>query len=108
MTVLPAETFAAPGRSLWQDAWRRLRRNRAAVASAAILALLRLIAAVGPLVWPHPHDRIYPSYVRVPAGLEAYPRAEAILPGFRDRAPPHPRSLRPTRIRRQPGQGGTP
>ncbi len=81
--TLSADTPAGtPGRSLWQDARRRLRRNRAAVASAAVLALLGLIAVFGPLVWPHPHDRIYPSYVRVPAGLEAYPRAEAILPGF--------------------------
>ena len=99
--TVPAGT---PGRSLWQDAWRRLRRNRAAVASAAVLLLLGLVAALGPLVWPHPHDRIYPSYVRVPAGLEAYPRAEDILPGFeaalrRTRVPFDTPELDGTRVR---------
>ena len=38
-TVVDPAAAPAPmaGRSLWQDAWRRLRRNRAAVASAALL-----------------------------------------------------------------------
>jgi oligopeptide transport system permease protein len=33
---------------LWQDAWRRLRRNRAAVAAAVILALISLLAILAP------------------------------------------------------------
>jgi oligopeptide transport system permease protein len=85
MTVHPDPTEAMPavaGRSLWQDAWIRLRRNRAAVASMILLALLALIGAFGPMVWPHPYDRVYPQFVRVPASLEAYPRADTILPGF--------------------------
>ena len=73
---------AVVGRSLWQDAWRRLRRNRAAVASAIVLGLLALAAAIGPLIVPHAYDRVYPQYVRVPASLEAYPKAEAIIPEF--------------------------
>src|SRR5439155_221703 len=36
---------AAPkGRSLWQDAWRRLKRNRAAMAGLLILAVVALLA----------------------------------------------------------------
>lgn len=77
-----AEALADTGRSLWQDAWIRLRRNRAAVASAVVLILLALVAVIGPFVWPHPHDRVYPQFVRVPASLEAYPRADTILPSF--------------------------
>ena len=42
-----------PG-SLWRDAWRRLRRNRLAVAGLVILALLVLVAAFGP--WLTPYD----------------------------------------------------
>ncbi len=38
------------GTSLWHDAWRRLARNRAAVASLAVLALIALACLVGPLV----------------------------------------------------------
>jgi oligopeptide transport system permease protein len=77
----PAAALPA-GRSLWQDAWRRLRRNRAAVVSAAVLSLIALAAIVGPWVAPHPYDRIYPQYVRVPASLEAYPKEETIVPQF--------------------------
>jgi oligopeptide transport system permease protein len=31
---------------------------------------------------PHPYDRVYPQYVRVPASLEAYPREDRIIPAF--------------------------
>ena len=39
----------SPGR----QAWRRLRRNRLAVAGGAIIALMAVAAAVGPFVWPY-------------------------------------------------------
>lgn len=70
------------GRSLWQDAWLRLRRNRAAVASAILFLVLALAAIFGPLIAPHPYDRVYPQYVRVPASLQSYPREDAIIPAF--------------------------
>ncbi len=76
------EGQAVIGRSLWQDAWRRLRRNRAAVASAILLLALALAAIFGPLVAPHPYDRVYAQYVRTPASLEAYPRGDEIAPQF--------------------------
>ena len=68
------------GRSLWQDAWARLKRNKAAVGSAAILLVMALASIVGPWLWPHPYDRVYPQYVRMPASLEPYPREERVLP----------------------------
>lgn len=74
---------ATAGRSLWQDAWNRLRRNRAAVASALVLLLLALAAIFGPMISPHPYDRVYPNYVRTPASLEAYPKADEIAPAFK-------------------------
>ncbi len=72
----------AAGRSLWQDAWRRLRRNKAAMVSAAVLISLALSSIIGPIVSPHPYNRVYPQYVRVPASLEPYPREERIIPAF--------------------------
>jgi oligopeptide transport system permease protein len=72
----------AAGRSLGQDAWIRLKRNRAAVASAVVLVVLALAAIVGPWLHAHPYDRIYPQYVRTPASLEAYPTEDAIVPAF--------------------------
>lgn len=49
---------AAHGRSLWDDARRRLMRNRAAVAGMIILALLTLAAIVGPFLTPYAYDQI--------------------------------------------------
>lgn len=78
----PEGNAAVAGRSLWQDAWIRLRRNRAAVASAVVLIFLSLIGIFGPMVSPHPYEKIYPQFVRVAPSLEAYPRADTIIPGL--------------------------
>ncbi|MGH6925787.1 MAG: ABC transporter permease [Propylenella sp.] len=82
--VLADGSAAGPvvGRSLWQDAWRRLRKNRAAVGGALVLILLGLASLFGPVLSPHPYDRVYPQYVRAPASLEQYPREDDILPAF--------------------------
>jgi oligopeptide transport system permease protein len=52
------QTAAIKGRSLWDDARRRLLRNRAAVASMILLALLVLLAIVGPYLTPYAYDTI--------------------------------------------------
>jgi oligopeptide transport system permease protein len=44
---------AVQGRSLWQDAWRRLRRNRAALVSMWLLGAIALACIVLPWVWPY-------------------------------------------------------
>ena len=49
---------AVKGRSLWDDARRRLLRNRAAVASMIVLGLLVLCALVGPFLVPYAYDEI--------------------------------------------------
>ncbi len=49
---------AVKGRSLWDDARRRLLRNRAAVTSMIVLGLLVLAAVVGPLLTPYTYDEI--------------------------------------------------
>jgi oligopeptide transport system permease protein len=49
---------AVKGRSLWDDARRRLFRNRAAVASMILLGLLVLCALIGPFVTPYAYDEI--------------------------------------------------
>ncbi|MCF7645488.1 ABC transporter permease subunit [Bacillus subtilis] len=78
----PEGNAAVAGRSLWQDAWIRLRRNRAAVASAVVLIILSLVGIFGPMISPHPYEKIYPQFVRVAPSLEAYPRADTIIPGL--------------------------
>jgi len=45
-----------PGRSLWNDAWRVLRRNRAAVASAILISVMAVLVIVGPLFSSYAYD----------------------------------------------------
>ncbi len=82
--TVPTETaeLSMPSRSLWQDAFLRLRKNKAAVTSAIVLVLMALIGIFSPLLSPHPYDKIYPQFVRVAPSLEAYPRADTIMPGL--------------------------
>ena len=41
------------GRSLWGDAWARLKANRAAMVSLFYLALVTIVCIVGPFFVPH-------------------------------------------------------
>src|SRR3546814_20294792 len=47
------------GRSLWQDAAARLFRNKAAVVSLVILAVIATLAIFAPLLSPHDYAEIY-------------------------------------------------
>jgi oligopeptide transport system permease protein len=60
------ERAAIRGRSLWDDARRRLLRNRAAVASMVLLAVLALAAAFGPYLTPYSFDQISKDDVWAP------------------------------------------
>jgi oligopeptide transport system permease protein len=52
------QSAALRGRSLWDDARRRLLRNRAAVAGMVVLALLVVAALVGPHLTAYRYDEI--------------------------------------------------
>ena len=54
------------GRSLWQDALARLLRNRAAVVSLVLLAIIALLAVFAPLLSPHPFDEVYFDEIGAP------------------------------------------
>jgi oligopeptide transport system permease protein len=56
---------AVQGRSLWDDARRRLLRNKAAVAGMIVLALLVAAAVIGPYLAPYPYDQINKEHVWV-------------------------------------------
>jgi oligopeptide transport system permease protein len=45
-------------RGLWRDAWRRLRGDRAAVASLIVLGVLAVASLIGPALSPHAHDAL--------------------------------------------------
>jgi len=61
---IPASATASPAAAPrprigpWQEAWRRFRKHRLAVVSAAILLTLILGVLLGPLVWRLPIDEI--------------------------------------------------
>ena len=70
MTSLAAEAEKTPARrgrsrvrsrGLWWDAWRRLRRNKAAVAGLAFILVMFLIAVLAPALAPHDPERIPPT-----------------------------------------------
>ena len=73
---------AQVGRSLWDDAWARLRANRAAMASFIALFVIAVACFIGPILSPHPFDAVYRDYVKVPASMQAYPRQDAITPAL--------------------------
>jgi oligopeptide transport system permease protein len=54
------------GRSLWQDARRRLFRNKAAVVSMVMLAIIAGMAAAAPWLSPHPYDAVYWERIAAP------------------------------------------
>jgi oligopeptide transport system permease protein len=57
---------AARGRSLWDDARRRLLRNKLAVGSMVVLALLAAAAIIGPMLVPFSYDQINKDHVWAP------------------------------------------
>ncbi|WP_323842487.1 MULTISPECIES: oligopeptide ABC transporter permease OppC [unclassified Moraxella] len=49
-TVQESLSATVKGRSLWQDAWRRFRRNKAAIASIIILVMVTAFVIITPMV----------------------------------------------------------
>jgi oligopeptide transport system permease protein len=53
---IPSARAPVKGRSLWIDAWRKLRRNRAAVTAACIISVMLVLVLVGPLFADYTYD----------------------------------------------------
>lgn len=66
------------GRSLWADAWARLKANKAAMFSLYYIIAMALVCIVGPFFSPHLYTTIYPDYVRTAPSLAPYPDAASI------------------------------
>ncbi|MFT3729710.1 MAG: ABC transporter permease subunit [Terricaulis sp.] len=61
---------AIRGRSLWDDARRRLMRNPAAVVSLYVVAILVLAAIFGPILWIYKLDEIFRDRVAIAPTLD--------------------------------------
>ncbi|MCG5487408.1 ABC transporter permease [Sinorhizobium meliloti] len=70
---IPASMPETKGRSLFQLATLRFRRNRPAMAGCVMLVLIALFSFVGPLFSPHSYDQVFPSYVTIGPSLEPRP-----------------------------------
>ena len=73
-----ASVVPAKGRSLWADAWNRLKANRAAMVSIYYLAVMAVLCIAGPWFTPHAFTTIYQDYNRVPPSLSAYPKPDML------------------------------
>lgn len=58
------------GRSLWQDARRRLFANKMAVASMIVLGIIALMAIFADVLSPHAYDEVYWDYIGIGPTLE--------------------------------------
>jgi oligopeptide transport system permease protein len=66
------------GRSLWADAWARLRANKAAMFSAYYIVVMAIACIIGPMFTSHDFTTIYSDYTRTPPSLTAYPKPDMI------------------------------
>ncbi|BAQ10278.1 binding-protein-dependent transport systems [Bacillus sp. OxB-1] len=70
-----AEKISKPSLSFWQDAWLRIRKNKAAIFSVFILLFLIFMAFVGPAMVPHDPENVRVTHANLPPkipGLENF------------------------------------
>ncbi len=63
------ERLAGKSRGLWSDAWRRLRKNRAAIIGLVYIGFMALVAIFGPMLVEHDPNVIPMGEKFVPANL---------------------------------------
>ena len=72
MTAATVSTAPVKGRSLWDDARRRLLRNKAAVTGMIVLGVLVVLALLGPALAPFPYDQVNKQDVWVGPGVNGH------------------------------------
>lgn len=70
--TLGDERSAGKARGLWSDAWRRLRKNKAAVLGMIYISFMALVAIIGPFVVEHDPNTIPMGEGFVPANLPPF------------------------------------
>jgi oligopeptide transport system permease protein len=59
-----------PAAAAWHLAWLRLKRNRAALTAAVVLAIIFFLVIFGPLISPHSFSQPYWDQISAPPSLE--------------------------------------
>jgi oligopeptide transport system permease protein len=67
-----AEKISKPSLSFWQDAWLRIRKNKAAIVSMVILFLILIMAFVGPYLSPHDGDTQTITHANLPPKVQGF------------------------------------
>ena len=66
ITGTPAYVPRRTSRGLWRDAWRRLLRNRLAIAGLVVISLLLAIAVLADVLAPYDPTRLFPGQSYAP------------------------------------------
>lgn len=67
-----SEKIAKPSLSFWQDAWLRIRKNKAAIVSMIILVLIVIMAFVGPYLSPHDGEVQTITHANLPPKVQGF------------------------------------
>ncbi|MFJ8064088.1 oligopeptide ABC transporter permease [Psychrobacillus sp. NPDC096426] len=68
-----SERITKPSLSFWQDAWLRIRKNKAAIVSMFVLVFILVMSIVGPMISPHDGETQTLTHANLPPkvpGLE--------------------------------------
>jgi ABC-type dipeptide/oligopeptide/nickel transport system permease subunit len=65
-----AEQIVRPSMTYWQDAWRRLKKNKLAISALFIILVLLIMAVIGPLLQPYSFsDQSFKEMNKTPSKL---------------------------------------
>jgi oligopeptide transport system permease protein len=71
-----SEKISKPSLSFWQDSWLRVRKNKGAVVSLVILAIVILMAFVGPFITPYAYDTQNTKHNNLPPRIQGLENVE--------------------------------
>ena len=65
-----AERITKPSLSFWQDAWLRIRKNKAAIVSIFVLAFIIVMSFVGPMISPYDAETQTITHANLPPKIQ--------------------------------------
>ncbi|MFB6465341.1 oligopeptide ABC transporter permease [Cytobacillus sp. Hz8] len=66
-----AEVIAKPSLNFWQDAWLRVKKNKAALVSIVVIFILIILAFLGPVISHYEFDRQLTAHSNLPPRIKA-------------------------------------
>jgi len=67
-----AERITKPSLSFWQDAWLRIRKNKAAIVSFILLLMIIVMSFVGPMISPHDAEKQTITHANLPPKVPGF------------------------------------